>query len=177
MSKSVVFTSSIPTNIGLAKLGFDVVAITGKTERHEWLQELGAESVSGREELSGHEKRPLLKGEYAAGIDTVGGATLATMLKKIEHRGCVACCGVAGGGELPTTVYPFILRGIALYGIDSAWCPNGLRAEIWNRLATDWKLDQLLNTKVDLSLTTISAAVGQILEGKFAGRGVIQIAD
>ncbi len=161
----------------LAKLGFEVVAITGKTDRHEWLKELGATTVAGREELSGNEKRPLLKGEFAAGIDTVGGGVLATMLKKIEHRGCVACCGVTGGGELPTTVYPFILRGIALFGIDSAWCPGDLRKEIWNKLATDWKLDQLLDAKIDLSLTTVSAAVEQILDGKFAGRGVIHLSE
>ncbi len=159
----------------LANLGFDVLAVTGKPDRHDWLKQFGASEVVGRDALAGNEKRPLLKGEFAAGIDTVGGQVLATMLKKIQHRGCVACCGVVGGGEISTTVYPFILRGIALYGIDSAWCPDDARAEIWTKLATDWKLDDLLETKVDLSLTTVNEAVEQILAGKFSGRGVIQI--
>ncbi len=159
----------------LAKLGFDVLAVTGKLDRHDWLRELGANEVVGRDALSGNEKRPLLKGEFAAGIDTVGGPVLATMLKKIQHRGCVACCGVVGGADLSTTVYPFILRGIALYGIDSAWCPDDIRADLWRKLATDWKLDDLLESKVDLSLTTMNESVEQILAGKFSGRGVIHI--
>lgn len=161
----------------LAHLNYNVVAVTGKQDRHDWLKEIGASDVTGRESLASDEKRPLLKGDYAAGIDTVGGSVLATMLKKIKHRGCVACCGVTGGAELPTTVYPFILRGVALYGIDSAWCPDDLRGDIWKRLASDWKISQLLDTKVDLSLTTVDKAVEDILDGKFAGRGVIQITD
>lgn len=161
----------------LAHLGYEVLAVTGKQDRHDWLKEIGASDVAGRDALNSDEKRPLLKGDYVAGIDTVGGSVLATMLKKIQHRGCVACCGVTGGAELPTTVYPFILRGVALYGIDSAWCPDDLRSEIWQRLATTWKLPNLLDAKVDLTLTTIDTAVDEILAGKFAGRGVIRIAE
>ena len=158
----------------LAKLGFEVVAVTGKEDRHDWLRSLGAAEIVGRDELA-ENKRPLMSGELAAGIDTVGGTVLATMLKKIQHRGCVACCGVAGGGELPTTVYPFIIRGIALYGIDSAWCPDDLRADIWKKLASEWKLDDLDSIRVDIPLETIDDAVEQILAGQFAGRGVISI--
>ncbi|MBT5018980.1 YhdH/YhfP family quinone oxidoreductase [bacterium] len=161
----------------LAHLGYQIVAVTGKQDRHAWLKEIGASEVTGRDSLDSDAKRPLLKGEFAAGIDTVGGKVLATMLKKIQHRGCVACCGVTGGAELPTTVFPFILRGVALYGIDSAWCPDDLRTDIWDRLATDWKLPRLLDAKVDLTLTTVDAAINAILEGKFAGRGVIRIAE
>lgn len=160
----------------LAHLGFNVTAVTGKTNRHAWLQELGASEIVGRDELTSDPKRPLLKGEFSGGIDTVGGNTLSTMLKKIAHRGGVACCGVAGGAELATTVYPFILRGIALYGIDSAWCPDDLRLEIWQSLAGDWKLPFLDQAKVDLHLETIDVAIAEILQGNFAGRGVIQLA-
>lgn len=159
----------------LHKLGFQTVAVTGKKDRHDWLRSLGAAEVVGRETLTSDPQRPLLKGEFAAGVDTVGGTVLATMLKKIAYRGCVACCGVAGGSELATTVYPFILRGIALYGIDSAWCPDDLRTEIWTQLANEWKLPNLQELKVNLSLTTLNAAVQQILEGQFAGRGIIDM--
>ena len=161
----------------LAQLGFEVTAVTGKASKHDWLQARGAKRVVGREELASDAKRPLLKAEYAAGVDTVGGGVLATMLKKIQHRGCISCCGVAGGADLPTTVYPFILRGVSLNGIDSAWCPDDRRSIIWNKLATDWKLSNLDEVKVDLSLTTISAAVQQILAGEFAGRGVIRVTE
>lgn len=159
----------------LAKLGFHVVAVTGKTDRHDWLRSIGAQEISGRESLSSEAKRPLLKSDFIAGIDTVGGETLATMLKRIHHRGCVACCGVTGGGDLPTTVYPFILRGLTLYGIDSAWCPDDIRAEIWTSLANEWKLEGLNETRVDLTLNDIDNAVAKILAGQFAGRGVIQM--
>ena len=159
----------------LAQFGFHVVAVTGKADKSDWLKMIGATEVVGREALSDDSSRPLLKGEFAAGIDTVGGKVLATMLKKISHRGCVACCGVAAGGELPATVYPFILRGIALYGIDSAWCPDDLRAAIWQKLAGDWKLDGLEKVRVDLTLETAGDAVQQMLAGEFAGRGVIHV--
>ncbi|MEW4489084.1 acryloyl-CoA reductase [Thalassoglobus sp. JC818] len=159
----------------LAKLGFHVHAVTGKTEKHDWLKSLGAKEISGRELLSA-EKRPLLKGEFAAGVDTVGGDTLATLIKKTHHRGCVACCGVTGGAELPLTVYPFILRGVTLAGIDSAWCPDDQRAEIWKKLASDWKLDDLDQLKVPLTFDDLPNAVDEILAGKFSGRGVVQIA-
>ena len=159
----------------LARLGFDVLAVTGKSDRHDWLKQMGANAVTGRETLGDDSNRPLLKGEFAAGIDTVGGAVLATMLKKIRHRGCVSCCGVAGGAELPTTVFPFILRGITLHGIDSAWCPDDLRRQIWSKLAGDWKLENLSDVKVDLALTDIGDAVSKMLGGKFAGRGVVHV--
>lgn len=159
----------------LAQLGFEVTAVTGKADRHDWLGELGAKHVTDREFLSSDASRALLKSEFRAGIDTVGGGVLATMLKRIQHRGCVACCGVAGGGELPTTVYPFILRGIALYGIDSAWCPDEIRVDIWQRLADAWKLPGLERVRVDLTLQNVKQAVDQMLSGKFAGRGVLHI--
>lgn len=159
----------------LARLGFTVVAVTGKADKYDWLMQLGAHEIRDRSLLSNEPQRPLLKGEYQAGVDTVGGETLATMLKRIRHRGCVACCGVAGGADLPTTVYPFILRGLALYGIDSAWCPDDIRREIWQQLAGDWRLPLLEQTRVDLQLPDLLQAVPEILAGRFAGRGVVHI--
>src|SRR5690606_26170312 len=96
----------------LSQLGFRVVAVTGKQEHREWLETIGASEVAGRDVLTSSSDRPLLSSRLAGGVDSVGGATLATMVRMISHRGCVACCGVAGGAGLNLTVYPFILRGV-----------------------------------------------------------------
>ena len=125
----------------LHKLGFEVVAITGKADQHEWLKDLGASSIITRSDfesmLDDSAKRPLLKAQYAAAIDTVGGNTLAGLLKLVQPHGAVTACGMVGGNELPTTVFPFILRGITLFGIDSAGLPRQPRQELWTRLPTN----------------------------------------
>lgn len=160
----------------LARLGFSVVAVTGKDVMHSWLKEIGASEVQSREILREAKPRPLLTARFAAGIDTVGGSALATMLKLINHRGCVACCGMAGGADFSGTAYPFILRGIALYGIDSAWCPDGPRAELWNRLATEWKLLDLASAERLVALSEIDSYAQAILQGRNVGRVVIDLA-
>ncbi len=108
----------------LSQLGYQVVALTGKADQADWLQRIGATRVMLRDELLKAPNRPLLKASFAGAIDTVGGQVLSAALRMIHHRGCVAACGVAGGADLAMTVYPFILRGITLAGIDSAWCPD-----------------------------------------------------
>jgi putative quinone oxidoreductase, YhdH/YhfP family len=159
----------------LAQLGYRVVAVTGKQDQAEWLKSLGATEVAGRELLSEERPRPLLTARFAGGIDTVGGNVLMTMCKVIQHRGCVACCGVAGGAELPLTVYPFILRGLTLSGIDSAWCPDDERADIWKRLASDWKLDKLSECRTVVTLDQLPDFVPRILQGENIGRVVVDL--
>src|SRR5262249_242133 len=106
----------------LAKLGYRVAAVSGKAERHDWLRAVGAAKVLGRDEVDDTSAQPLLKSRWAAAVDTVGGVPLAMIIRSLEHRGCVAACGLVAGTELPLSVYPFILRGVTLAGIDSAKC-------------------------------------------------------
>ncbi len=159
----------------LAQLDYAVTAVSGKSDRVDWLQQLGAKAVMDRETFLQAPNRPLLSATWAGGVDTVGGAMLTTLLRSISHRGCVAACGVVGGADLPLTVYPFILRGITLAGIDSAWCPELQRAEIWNRLATDWKPAHLADSQTVIDLDQVGPAVKQILQGQIAGRTLIRI--
>lgn len=159
----------------LSQLGYDVTAVSGKPERAEWLMQLGASTVIDREAFLAVPNRPLLSAQWAGGVDTVGGTMLATVLRSVSHRGCVAACGLVGGAELPLTVYPFILRGITLAGIDSAWCPDDLRAQLWNRLATDWKPQHLADSQTVIPLDQVGPAVEQILKGHIAGRVVVRI--
>lgn len=157
----------------LVKLGYEVVAITGKQDRAEWLRSLGAADVCGRDVLK-ISSRPLQSGKFAGGVDTVGGPMLASLIKQTNHRGCIACCGVAGGADLPLTVYPFILRGITLAGIDSAWCPMPERQQIWNRLGSEWKLD-LGSICHTIPLAEAPRRAAEMLSGKTYGRTVIEI--
>lgn len=159
----------------LSQLGYEVAAISGKANRAEWLRSLGARSVISRQEFQSVPNRPLLSATWAGAVDTVGGATLATLLKSVMHRGCVAACGVVGGADLPTTVYPFILRGITLAGIDSAWCPDDRRRMIWDRLAGSWKPAQLRELATEITLGQVASAVASILKGEIAGRVVVRI--
>jgi putative YhdH/YhfP family quinone oxidoreductase len=159
----------------LAKLGYTVVAASGKPDKEAWLRQLGAARVIGREELLDESTRPLLSAKYAGGVDTVGGRMLATLVRSMTHRGCVAMCGVVGGADMPLTVYPFILRGVTLAGIDSAWCPEDRRAEIWQRLAGEWKPARLADVATFIGLDGISDAVQRILRGQVSGRVVIRM--
>ncbi|WP_417737848.1 YhdH/YhfP family quinone oxidoreductase [Rosistilla oblonga] len=157
----------------LSRLGYDVVAVSGKPDQHSRLKRWGAAEVIDRNAFIDESKRPLLSARYAGAVDTVGGTTLETLLRTTAYRGCIAACGLAGGHELQTTVYPFLLRGITLAGIDSAMCPMPQRLEIWNRLASDWKptgLDDLAN---EISLDDLPAAVDSMLAGKHSGRSIV----
>jgi acrylyl-CoA reductase (NADPH) len=160
----------------LSQLGYHVIAVTGKLEQTEWLKSLGAKDVIDRISLSEPGPRPLLGAKYAGAVDTVGGKILSYLCKVIHHRGAIACCGLTAGPELELTVYPFILRGLTLCGVDSAWCPEPERAAIWNRLADEWKLRQFSDVKRIISLSEISKEVAAMLEGKSLGRVVIEMA-
>jgi acrylyl-CoA reductase (NADPH) len=161
----------------LAKLGYAVVAVTGKESRHAWLKELGAKRVIGRAEVDVKGGNPLLKAVWAGAVDTVGGNMLATILRSTEIGGCVTACGLVGGTDLQTTVFPFILRGVTLCGIDTGWTRREKRIEIWRRLASAWKPEGLAALSQTVELPEVDAPVKRILAGEIVGRTVVHVAD
>ncbi|MBD14125.1 MAG: oxidoreductase [Planctomycetaceae bacterium] len=158
----------------LARLGYQVTAITGKPQQSTMLQQLGASQILPRESVCDSSEKPLLPTRWAAAIDTVGGNTLATLLRSTSHRGCVAACGLASGHGLPLTVYPFILRGVTLVGIDSAQCPHDNRLQIWKRLGSDWRLDNLEPFTKKISLDEVPRQAAAMLDGQTFGRTLVE---
>jgi acrylyl-CoA reductase (NADPH) len=156
----------------LAKLGHAVAASTGRAETHDYLRSLGASTIVEREALA-TAGRPLDKERWLGGVDTVGSQTLATVLAQTRYRGAVAACGLAGGNDLPTTVLPFILRNVALLGIDSVMCPSPVRDAAWARLGTDLPTDLLDAMTTVRPLTDVPELAEQILAGQTRGRVVI----
>ena len=151
----------------LAKRGYHVVASTGKQSEHDFLIDLGASEILSREDVTGEKIRALDKQLWAAAVDPVGGKTLASILSKITYNGSVAVSGLTGGGDVPTTVFPFILRGINLLGIDSVYCPMETRIALWKRMATDFKPDHLLKVmKKEVSLEELPTYLSSILKGE-----------
>jgi len=159
----------------LAKLGYSVVAVTGKQSAHEYLEKLGAAEVIGREEVDRYRDRPMLPARWAGAVDTVGGNILTGVLRSTRHHGCVAACGVAAGSEMSMTVFPFILRGITLAGIDSSTCPDPLRHDLWNRLAGEWKPNDLEIMANVIALEELPERIDEILAGKITGRIVVEL--
>jgi acrylyl-CoA reductase (NADPH) len=159
----------------LAKLGFQVTASTGRPEEADYLRRLGAVEVIERKELTGP-VRPLAKERWAGGIDSVGSTTLANVLSMIRYRGAVAACGLAGGMDLPTSVAPFILRGVALLGIDSVYRPRADREEAWRRLVFDLDRAKLSEMTKEIGLADVIEAGRQIVEGRVRGRITVKIA-
>lgn len=159
----------------LSKLGYSVVASTGKLDRSDWLKQLGANEVIPRDQLNDDSDKPLLKSRWAGAIDTVGSNTLGTVLRSTKWGGCVSACGLAGGFDLPVSVYPFILRGVTLQGVDTAHIPREYRSQIWNRIAGPWCFEELDELKEIVSMNGLPEKVKQILAGKVAGRTVIKI--
>jgi acrylyl-CoA reductase (NADPH) len=159
----------------LARLGYSVTASTGKPDAGVFLQELGASEVIGREPVNDELERPLLKETWAGGIDTVGGTTLATVLKACKEGGAVVATGLVSSSDLPTTVFPFILRGVSLLGINAQGTTLSLRREIWSRLATEWKPAVLERLAVDRSLEQLDPEIDLILAGGQRGRVVVDL--
>jgi putative YhdH/YhfP family quinone oxidoreductase len=157
----------------LSKLGYDVAAVTGKREQHDWLRRTGANTILGREEVLDESNRPLLAARWAAAVDTVGGRPLTTILRSTLHRACVAACGLVAGAELQLTVYPFILRGVTLAGIDSAKCPRPQRLEIWQKLAGPWRVDRLEELASEITLDELRDQAEKILAGQLVGRTLV----
>lgn len=159
----------------LAKLGFEVVAVTGKPEAVDFLKQIGASEIVSREALDDQSGRPLLKSIYAGVIDTVGGNILATALKSLTYGGLAAICGLVASAELHTTVLPFILRGNTLFGIDSAECPMLLRESIWQKLASDWKPTDLTILAKEITLEEVPAQLDLMLQGKAFGKTIVKL--
>ncbi|MDF9845102.1 MULTISPECIES: acryloyl-CoA reductase [unclassified Paenibacillus] len=160
----------------LAKLGYEVTASTGRTDEAGYLQQLGAAEVISREEVGGAAVKPLDKQLWQAAVDSVGGSPLAAVLSKIAYGGAVAASGLTAGTAVPTTVMPFILRGVSLLGIDSVSCPAGKRQLIWARMANDLKPDNL-DVLVDreITLTELPAALEDILKSNTRGRVLVRL--
>jgi acrylyl-CoA reductase (NADPH) len=158
----------------LAKLGYAVVASTGRPAEASYLKELGATDVIERHELTGS-PRALGKERWAGGIDSVGSTTLANVLSMTRYGGAVAACGLAGGMDLPTSVAPFILRGVSLLGIDSVMCPLPLRQEAWRRLETDLDRAKIAAMTTEIALADVIEAGARIMAGTVRGRIVVKI--
>ncbi len=157
----------------LAKLGYEVAAVTGKRERADWLRRLGATTILDRDAVLDNSERWLLPSQWAAAVDTVGGQPLATILRSTQHRAVVAACGLVAGTELPLSIYPFILRGVTLAGIDSAKCPRPERLEMWQKLAGPWRVAQLDDLAGEATLDEVPDRVQKILAGQIVGRTLI----
>jgi acrylyl-CoA reductase (NADPH) len=165
---------SVATAI-LAKLGFQVVASTGRAETHDYLKSLGAAAVIDRAPFADQAKRALEGERWAACIDSVGGNTLARVLAQTRYGGAVAAVGLAGGSKLEHTVIPFILRGVSLLGIDSVMCPRPRRVEAWARLQADLPAATLDSMTATATLAEVPALAARILRGEIRGRVVIDV--
>jgi acrylyl-CoA reductase (NADPH) len=161
----------------LHNLGYQVAASTGKTSEHEYLRELGADEILDRGVTSAESNRPLEKELWAGSVDAVGGSTLAYLIRTTKYGGSIAAFGNTGGTNFSTSVFPFILRGVSLLGIDSVLCPMELRRAIWQRLASDYKPAQLLTTiGHEASFEELPEALARVLKGEARGHTIIKIA-
>jgi acrylyl-CoA reductase (NADPH) len=163
------------TAVGLlAKLGYDVSASSGRVEQEgDALRAIGATNIVDRNELSSPPERPLLTERWAGTVDAVGGTTLAHVLAETRYGGAVAACGLAGGNDLPTTVIPFLLRGVTLYGIDSVMCPTDRRTATWQRLADVLDTDALETMTSEATLDDLPRLADEIIAGQVRGRVVV----
>ncbi|SNR41714.1 putative quinone oxidoreductase, YhdH/YhfP family [Lutibacter agarilyticus] len=159
----------------LSKLGYKVAAITGKDAEKQYLTDLGATEVILRKDFEELQNRPLLKPVFAGAIDTVGGVILENMIKSVNPLGVVTACGNAASIKLELTVFPFILRGVSLIGIDSQNYPMSYREQVWNKLADEWKLDNLENNATTISLDELSEKLSLMLAGKLKGRTILKV--
>ncbi len=161
----------------LAKLGYDVVASSGKAEKDDYLKSLGAGSVISRADLSEENKRPMAAETWAHGIDTVGGEILSNVIKGLKYSGSVAICGLVASPAFSTTVLPFILRNVNVLGVDSVELPLAKKQEIWHRLATDLKPDALDKMTTEVTLDGLSEVIDSIIQGGVSGRTLVKLDD
>jgi putative YhdH/YhfP family quinone oxidoreductase len=159
----------------LAQSGYQVAAVTGKPEQAQFLADLGAREIVPREKAVDTSERMLLKGKWAGVVDTVGGPILATAIKSTRYGGAVTCCGNAASPDLPLNVYPFILRGISLIGIDSAECAMEARVAVWNKIAGQWRLSGLERFVTEISLPELDRHIELILQGRISGRIILNL--
>ena len=161
----------------LAKLGFNVVAATGRPQEADYLKALGATTIMDRKELTEAADRPLLSERFAGLVDTVSGVMFARALAQVKYGGAAAVCGLAAGPAFPGSILPFILRSITVYGIDSVMLPSAPREEAWRRLGTDLPLDKLDRTVSEVGLSHLMPLAPRILKGEVRGRVVVNVAD
>lgn len=159
----------------LAWLGYRVTAVSGRSEQEPYLRDLGASEVLARQELADAPPRPLDKERWCGAVDAVGGPILATVIRQTAYGGCVAACGLAGGTDLPTTVLPFILRGVSLVGVESVRCPLRRRERAWRRLSADLPSGLLEEMTVEATLDDVPQLAEEILAGRTRGRVVIAV--
>lgn len=164
---------SVATAI-LAKLGYTVVAISGRSEEHDYIKRLGASDVLPRSEFASPGK-PLAKERWAGALDVVGSHTLANICASMKYRGVVTTCGLAGGMDFPATVAPFILRGVTLAGIDSVMCPRADRLEAWRRLGADLDITKLDMISSEISLAEAIPAATKLINGEIRGRIIVDV--
>ena len=171
-----VFVSGVTGGVGMIslmlfnKLGFEVSAITGKLSESNLLKKLGAKEIVDRNDLDLDLISPLQKPIYSGGIDAVGGKILSNLICSTSQRAAIACCGMVGGLSLDTSIFPFILRGLSLFGIDSAESLIEVKEEIWNNFSSDWKLENIDENIKDISLDELPDEIDKILEGNQIGR-------
>ncbi len=171
-----VFVSGVTGGVGIislmlfSKLGYEVSAITGKTNQKDLLFNLGAKEVIDRDELDLDLISPLQKPIYSGGIDAVGGKILSNLICSTSQRAAIACCGMVGGLSLDTSIFPFILRGLTLFGIDSAESLLEVKEEVWRNFATNWKLENIDQNIKDISLDELPNEIDKILKGEQIGR-------
>ena len=171
-----VFVSGVTGGVGIislmlfSKLGFEVTAITGKMNEKDLLIDLGANEVIDRNDLDVDLISPLQKPIYSGGIDAVGGKILSNLICSTNQRAAIACCGMVGGLSLDTSIFPFILRGLSLFGIDSAESLIEVKEEVWKSFSSDWKLENIDQHIKDISLDELPNEIEKILKGKQIGR-------
>lgn len=158
----------------LSHLGYSVTAVSGKTDT-TLLNKLGVKNIIARNDFLENTKPPILKTQWAGAIDTVGGEILATAIKSTKLDGVVTCCGNVASPDLPISVFPFILRGVSLLGIDSQHCPMKFRSKVWEKLATDWKFDMLESIYDEIFLDQLNDKIERILKGELKGRTLINL--
>ena len=171
-----VFVSGVTGGVGIislmlfSKLGFEVSAITGKTEQEDLLKTLGAKQIIDRNTLDVDLIAPLQKPIYSGGIDAVGGNILSNLICSTSQRSAIACCGMVGGLNLDTSIFPFILRGLTLFGIDSAESLIEVKEEVWENFASSWKLSNIDENIKDIDLNDLPGEIDKILKGEQIGR-------
>lgn len=159
----------------LHSLGCQVAAVSGKSSAVPWLEERGAAEVLDRKTFCDESKRPLLSARFGGGVDTVGSVTLATVLRSVADGGCVSACGMAGGPDLPITVYPFILRGVILYGVDCTRYSGQEKEHMWTQLGQSWLPTKAIQDARTVSLSGVMEVVHDLLNGRNTGRVVVDL--
>jgi len=159
----------------LSRLNYQVTAVSGKPDAEEYLNNLGASEIISRQQATDSSEKLLLKEKWAGVIDTVGGEILTTAIRSTSYSGAVTCCGNVASPDLSLSVYPFILRGVSLLGIDSAKCPIHNRQRIWQKLAGEWKLEKLDSLAAECQLSELPIFIERMLQGRQTGRVIVNL--